>query len=953
MERIFLGWDKPLLHLAVDYLIDKHTIDGRLDLKSVSLVMPGQRAWNRLEEILAEGAAKMPDPSWYPPEFMTLDALPEKFYKLQKPVAGAMTQCFAWIKAVQMLREEDENLLRQFLPTIPERFESKLALGRMLAGLHYELAAEGIDFKRVAEVCRQLGTEGEIPRWQALARLQELYANDNPNSPGILDQWKLWDLQSARLFAITRQTAEEEAKIRSKLQKDGRHFYLVGLADMNNLQKQILGKYSEFITSLVFAPHDDREIQQRFDDFGCLVTKRWYDTPIEIDKAHIEIVWQPEDQADAVLDKINDLGGKYASGEIVISVQDKQVVPFVQQRLAQVQIPSHLVEGKTLRQTRPFRLLESLLKFLKMRHFRDYAEWVRHPDIEGFLFGQLHEKFEQFNVVVQLDVYYNTFFPATADDDWKLSLVPADEKTDKMLKELRECWRVLKELVGDSLVAITDEKKPLAEGLRQIDMLLKRIYSGRVEEQSRRAVERIRRIARTMREMPTDGNNAFHLAETLELLLLEVESERLMSDKDPKAVELLGWLEMPMDDAPVAIVTGMNDGVIPSLTTSDIFLPDQLRKELGLMDNRRRAARDAYSLTLLMKTREKRGDLQLIAGRRAGDGNPLLPSRFFFASKDKLIVADRFQRFFADEQPKVSYLLNNVLGPGCTETHSFAIPNLPESQWALKSINVTELGRYLPCPYRFYLEKRLYLKTVDDIASEMQAFDFGNLVHEVLNQFGGSECKDSTSNKVIREYLNHRLDVFAKERYGDSPRAAIVLQIERARARLNAFANWQAEWRQRGYRIENVEYAPECEVKLSDVPLFGRIDRIDRNERTGEIVVLDYKTGYPMPPEKTHRKNQEEWIDFQLPLYHYILRQSGYAKPEDAIRQGYVTIPQNVEQIGEQLTNWSNEEVQSGIDEAARIVEEIRKLDWRQVHPNPVPPPFSQKFDIVCQNIRE
>ena len=139
---------------------------------------------------------------------------------------------------------------------------------------------------------------------------------------------------------------------------------------------------------------------------------------------------------------------------------------------------------------------------------------------------------------------------------------------------------------------------------------------------------------------------------------------------------------------------------------------------------------------------------------------------------------------------------------------------------------------------------------------------------------------------------------------------------------------------------------------MSDVRLHGRIDRIDRNEKTGEIVVLDYKTGYPHPPENTHRKSQAQWVDFQLPLYHYILRQSGYAKPEEVIRQGYVTIPQNIEQVGEQLADWSNEEVQAGIDEAARIVDEIRKLDWTQIRPNE-PPRFMRQFDVICQCIRE
>ena len=60
---------------------------------------------------------------------------------------------------------------------------------------------------------------------------------------------------------------------------------------------------------------------------------------------------------------------------------------------------------------------------------------------------------------------------------------------------------------------------------------------------------------------------------------------------------------------------------------ADLFLPDRLRGALGLEDSERRYAQDNYALNLLAASRR----LQLVAGRRGPEGDPLIPSRLLFA----------------------------------------------------------------------------------------------------------------------------------------------------------------------------------------------------------------------------------------------------------------------------------------------------------------------------------
>ncbi len=112
-------------------------------------------------------------------------------------------------------------------------------------------------------------------------------------------------------------------------------------------------------------------------------------------------------------------------------------------------------------------------------------------------------------------------------------------------------------------------------------------------------------------------------ADAIGLTLSALKRETIPSAIDEPAVELLGWLELPLDDAPALVVTSFNDGTVPQAVNSDPFLPNTMRGVLKLDDNERRYARDAYALAVLQASRRR---LDLIVGQRTSDGDPLAPS---------------------------------------------------------------------------------------------------------------------------------------------------------------------------------------------------------------------------------------------------------------------------------------------------------------------------------------
>ena len=85
----------------------------------------------------------------------------------------------------------------------------------------------------------------------------------------------------------------------------------------------------------------------------------------------------------------------------------------------------------------------------------------------------------------------------------------------------------------------------------------------------------------------------------MRLLEKYIAEESIPREAGEPAVEVLGWLELHLDDAPALVITGCNEGFLPTAVSSDPFLPEGLRRRLGLPDNARRYARDAYAPTCL------------------------------------------------------------------------------------------------------------------------------------------------------------------------------------------------------------------------------------------------------------------------------------------------------------------------------------------------------------------
>ncbi|MHB0958662.1 MAG: PD-(D/E)XK nuclease family protein [Pirellulaceae bacterium] len=911
-----MDWSQPALPAVADFLFQHYTRGKVVDLDHVTLVLPGGRAGRRLLELLVEQAADR-QLILLPPHVRTVGALPEMLYESKRPFASDLVQRLAWVQALKDVGSEG---CRSFLPQCPadDDYMNWMSLGALLQRQHRELAGDALNFAQVARRGGEVAGFQESDRWRFLSTVQQRYL-------AILDQVGLWDLQTARLFAIEHGECRTDNDI-----------VLVATTDMSIALRRMLDQVADRVTALV---HAKDSLADRFDEHGCLVCEAWQDVGIELQSQQIRVVQGPAEQAEAVIDAIAAYNGKYRADQIVIGVLDEQLVPQLLRRFQQSHLAARWVVGKTLRETPPYRLLTAIARLAERGRFADFAALVRHPDVETWL--ERHGATADW--LTDLDRYYNKHLPP------RLGPWLGAPQDCASLQHIFELVREVTEPLGAAFRNLKDWASSIAQ-------LLITFYGDRVlapddphQYYTLKSLEILRSGLGELQEIPASVAPTIAAPEAIEQLLDQLRSTQIPTPRGTHEIELLGWLELPLDSAPALIATSFNEGHVPTSLNSDLFLPNTLRQQLNLLDNRRRFARDAYAMSVLLASR---ADLTFIAGRHTADGDPLILSRLAFAT-DPQTMAHRAREFFRAETSSISIspshpsAIQHAKSAG--DTSGFVVRRPPPLPQPLTSVSVTSFRSYLACRYRFYLRHVLNLTLMDDVAEELGPDTFGTLLHDVLGQFGTDPIRTETDPDKIRRFLHHALNRYVTSHYGGSRLAALEVQIAQARARLDAFADWQSRWAADGWKIMHVETSGgEKPASLSidettTVTLQGRIDRID--ERDGQWAIFDYKTGDTVKtPQETHFKSGH-WIDLQLPLYEALART---LKIKGPVQLGYIVLPKDVAHVGPLMADWDAAQLAAANTLALEVAGRIYRQEfWPPALPAPE---ILSDYGVICQD---
>ena len=847
-SRIFFNWNQPPLDCAARWILE----ESNLDLNNTTIALPGRRALRGLEERLA---AK---PGCGTPNLVSIGQLNDQIVKSLLPRASGMTRLLCWTRALQKLTPQDlQAITAQPYPN--KGILHWMPLAQLLRRLHGDLAAEGLLFRDVLDQ-DVLPIDKEIQRWKALQLIQADYLEQ-------LEALEVGDPHCLRMQALQDGSFEQP-----------RNIVLVGVLDLNGLQRRAISESDWEVNSLVFAPEDTKD---GFCDLGTINPTYWAnkERTFPLDDSDWTIANKPADQAWAAIQHLSQVERPLTAEDITLALADESIISAIEQQFHNQSIPTHNAVGTSMRDTGPWRLLDALGKWMASGLAKDAYAFLRHPDlIETGLGDELTKDLNR-NHEQALPKYLSSKHPNAA---------------------IQNALNKVEELLGMQIQK-HQSTLPLEEGLELIGVFLSRVWAQRPlnpahskDQQTLGALERIADSIRTLQTIPTGLHDEVHgtYSEILGLVLQEALNQPLPERGHDHPVEIVGWLDCRLDDAPRLVVCGCNEGTLPAAEKTDSLLPKGLKDLLGLPTEEHRFARDLYSFQALLGSERT---VHFIGGRRSQEGEPLRPSRLFFQAPPEEL-AQRMRSFLA--KPYSMQVQGNITSPPVRE-----LPRA-EASSEFSKMSPTGFNLYLRSPYQFYLEKVLGLKTEEDSAQEMGPMQFGILMHDVLEDFGkNEEARSLDQVKDITNWLSDALDRHQKRRFGKNPLPTIPLQVEIMRERLRIFAPWQAKSRAEGWVTEHTEWetgSDGVQVQLGEetVSLVGKIDRIDFHPEQKRHRILDYKSWEN--PRKAPLNREGIWSDLQLPLYRAIAMTAGLTNGTPEL--GYLSLPKEAKNSG---VSWS------------------------------------------------
>ena len=482
------------------------------------------------------------------------------------------------------------------------------------------------------------------------------------------------------------------------------------------------------------------------------------------------------------------------------------------------------------------RLAAQVAALARTRSYSVFSSFIRGGDVRRWLMSELGLTVETYTAALNdLDNRQAEFLP---------------EKMDDIGPKLHGRIRLIYDFISQRLAR---------KGVREI---LQVIFNGYLLDERDADAREFAAAAEVMNGLLDECFDPSVPAQlAMELFARRLDEAVYSLEPDEGEVILTdGWLELPYLEADELLIVGFEEGCVPESIVGHAFLPDALRRGLGLQDNASRAARDRIILAQALACRPAAA-VRISFHNLDAAGNVCKPSRLLFETADDRELAARVKRLYG---------LRAGTGEGRAPDLPFAwrlkLPVPPEHE-ELEKLSPTALDRYLRCPFTYFLARKDILgdKRMDDRAQELESWEFGNFAHAALEAWALSPLKDSEDPAAIAAFLEERIDAQLVERFGTAIPSIVALQGESLKRRLRHFAPVQAARHAAGWQVVAAE--KKLEVVYGHTRFAGKCDRFDYNPTTDEWCVIDYKTWDTADRAESYDEKKKAWKSLQLPLY--------------------------------------------------------------------------------------
>ncbi|HEY0384094.1 MAG TPA: PD-(D/E)XK nuclease family protein [Candidatus Elarobacter sp.] len=188
------------------------------------------------------------------------------------------------------------------------------------------------------------------------------------------------------------------------------------------------------------------------------------------------------------------------------------------------------------------------------------------------------------------------------------------------------------------------------------------------------------------------------------------------------------------------------------------------------------------------------------------------------------------------------------------------------------SFSASSLNTYAECARKWWF--RYACAAVEDRGSS--ASFYGIAFHAALEDFHAAHTRFADGDGAMLAQVLDYCVVAAFDRHRTRFDAPVEFELQKRRARRTAkkYLSWLLE-RARRAPFEVIGCETQADVELGGHRFIGYIDRLDRDDRSGTVTVVDYKTGSIATSADEYLEDVRAFREFQLPFYYWARTAAG------------------------------------------------------------------------------
>ena len=554
--------------------------------------------------------------------------------------------------------------------------------------------------------------------------------------------------------------------------------------------------------------------------------EKWELVEVKCEKRNLDIECYNFPSQDEEVKGIVKLIGKFLKENPSLKLDDFSVIcpdmPAYRETISRIfkryEIPSELIPGFALNNEPGIISLLEILTFVQSYDWKTlmsiltspYFKNIKLKDVKRFS-SYTREKYEGIGFT---------------EDDFKKNNNPA-------LIPVKECAEILDVKI--------DTVKNWGERLLKVSEKLKwEVPDVEVKNKFYKVVERL--------------NQDFYVSSSgfLNILKKALQFEEVEQARG-EGLRISGVIESTGIEKKISFVPGVTEENFPNAPKlQEIFIPDRLKEEMGLSDYKLRIARDRLDMHRIINENEK----VIFTYPSKIEGRNQMKSIFLFTFPDKTID-DEIADYKTGEIFKFNFSMDKFY-------RKFLISK--EGKNKIK-MGVTQLEKFLKCPYEFYLELVEEIKPYKAPEIEESSRIWGNMIHqimkEIFKEFEGKIFKEENVKDVVKTFA----EKIEKGILESKEISSFYKDIMRIRAKEVIAKFERIIEKHTGNKIVSVE--KEIIHKGKNFILKGVIDRIEENENG--IYIIDIKTGTSSLPSFTENDFFNKG-NIQIPSYMWMYK---------------------------------------------------------------------------------